>query len=82
MSEIALYNVLTKLGAAPDEAKEAVADFSSSKEVATKADFSEVKADIKDMRHYIDATIAKQDARLTWRMVVLGIAIIGVIKYL
>ena len=38
MSEIALYNVLTKLGAALDEAKEVIADVVSSKEVATKAD--------------------------------------------
>ena len=42
------------------EAKEAIADVVSSKEVATKADLAEVKADIKDMRHYIDAAIAKQ----------------------
>ena len=56
MSEIALYNALTKLGLPPDEAKEAVADVASSKDVATK--------------DYIDAVIAKQDARLTWRLVI------------
>ena len=38
MLEIALYNVLTKLGATSDEAKEAVGDVASSKEVVTKAD--------------------------------------------
>ena len=83
MTEIALYNTLRKIPeVSDDEAKEAVADVASSKEVTTKADITEVKADIKDMRHYLDAAIAKQDARLTWQMVVLGIAIIGVIKYL
>ena len=43
MSEIALYNALTKLGLKPDEAKEAVADVASSKNVATKADLAELE---------------------------------------
>ncbi len=38
MSDIALYNVLTKLGANPEEAKEALSDVANSKEMATKAD--------------------------------------------
>ena len=38
MSDIALYNVLTKLGANQEEAEKAVADVVSSKDVATKAD--------------------------------------------
>ena len=53
MSEIALYNALTKLGLNHDEAKEAVADVVSSKDLATKTDIielkAETKADIKDM---------------------------------
>ena len=52
-SEIALYSALTKLGLKYDEAKEAVADVASSKDVATKIDIielkAETKADIKDM---------------------------------
>ena len=40
MSEIGLYNALTKLGLEPDEAKDAVADVARSKEVATKADLN------------------------------------------
>ena len=36
MSDIALYNVSTKLGLKHGEAKEAVADVANSKEVATK----------------------------------------------
>lgn len=71
MSEIALYNALTKLGLNPDEAKEAVTDVASSRNVATKADLAEIKAEI-----------AKLETRMTWKMVVLGVAIIGVIKYL
>ncbi len=42
MSEIALYNALTKLGLKHDEAKEAVADVASSKNVATKTDIIEL----------------------------------------
>ena len=38
MSDIALYNALTKLGLKHDEAKEAVADVANSREVATKAE--------------------------------------------
>ena len=45
MSEIALYNALTKLGLNHDEAKEAVADVASSKDLATKTDIIELKAE-------------------------------------
>ena len=39
MSEIALYNTLRKIpGISDDEAKEAIADIASSKDVATKAE--------------------------------------------
>ena len=47
MSEIALYNTLTKLGVEPDEAERAVADVASSKEVATKADIVALKSEFK-----------------------------------
>ncbi|MBC6414303.1 MAG: hypothetical protein GDA45_05415 [Chromatiales bacterium] len=56
MSEIALYNALTKLGLSPDEAKEAVADVASSKDVATKADLKAGLAELKE--------------QLTWRLVI------------
>ena len=105
MSEIALYNALTKLGLDHDEAKEAVADVASSKEVATKTDIielkAETKADIKDMATKVDIVevkteiteakaeiaglkteIAKLETRMTWKLVAIGVAIIGVIKYL
>ena len=65
MSEIALYNALTKLGLEPNEAREAVDDVASSKEVATKTDISEIKTEIANL-----------ETRLTWRMiVVVGIAV-------
>ena len=38
MSEIALYNAFTKLELTYDEAKEAVADVASSKDMTTKVD--------------------------------------------
>ena len=70
MSEIALYNALTKLGLTHDEAKEAVSDAASSKEVATKTDIvelkAETKADIKDMATKVD--LANLETRLTNRM--------------
>ena len=70
MSEIALYNALTKLGLTHDEAKEAVSDVASSKEVATKTDIvelkAETKADIKDMATKVD--LANLETRLTNRM--------------
>ena len=68
MSDIALYEALTKLGLEPNEAKEAVADVVNSKDIATK--------------DYIDAAIAKLETRMTWKLVILGIAIVGIIKYL
>ncbi len=72
MSEIALYDTLRKINGVSDaEAKEAVADIASSKDVATKMDISELKAEI-----------AKLETRMTWKLVGIGIAIIGVIKYL
>ena len=49
MSEIALYDALTKLGLDPKEAREAVADVASSKNVATKADIAEVKTEIAEL---------------------------------
>ena len=47
MSEIALYDALTKLGLDPKEAKEAVADVASSKDVATKADLKAALAELE-----------------------------------
>lgn len=76
MSEIALYNALKKIDGVTDKkAKEAVADVASSKEVATKAD-------IAATRDYIDVAIAKLETRMTWKMVVLGVVTVGLIKYL
>ena len=64
MSDIALYNVLTKLGATPEEAERAVADVASLREVATKADLERMGQVI-----------------IMW-VVVVGLAIVGLIKYL
>ena len=67
MSEIALYNALTKLGLNHDEAKEAVADVVSSKDVATKTDIielkAETKADIKDMTTKADIAELKVEVK-------------------
>ena len=43
MSKIALYNALTKLGLDHDEAKEAVADVASNKDVVTKVDLANLE---------------------------------------
>ena len=47
MSEIALYNALTKLGLPPNEAKEVVVDIANAKEVATKSDLKTGLASLK-----------------------------------
>ena len=66
MSEIALYDTLRKIPEVSDaEAKEAVADVASNKDVATKADIIELKAetktDIKDMATKSDIAEVKTD---------------------
>ena len=78
MSEIALYNALTKLGLNHDEAKEAVADVASSKDIATKADLI---AEMAKLETKLIEKIAQQEARMTWKMIAFGVAIVGVIKY-
>ena len=48
MTEIALYDTLRKIPEVSDaEAKEAVADIANSREVATRADIVELKAETK-----------------------------------
>ena len=66
MSEIALYDTLRKIDGVSDaEAKEAVADVASNRDVATKADIIELKAetktDIKDMATKSDIAEVKTD---------------------
>ena len=47
MSEIALYNLLKRIpDVSDDEAKEAVADVASAKDVATKSDIAELKEEL------------------------------------
>ena len=57
MSEIALYNALTKLGLNPDEAKEAVADIASSKDVATKMNLAELETKLTNKIYAATAII-------------------------
>ncbi|MBC6414171.1 MAG: hypothetical protein GDA45_04465 [Chromatiales bacterium] len=57
MLGITLYNLLKRIPDATDEEIEkAVADVTSTKDLPTK--------------DYLDAVIAKQDARLTWHLVI------------
>ncbi len=79
MSDIALYNTLRKIPDVSDaEAKEAVSDVASSKEVATKADIAELKGELKaDIRE-----IRAELKYMRWLIViVVGIAV-AIIKYL
>ncbi len=54
MSEIALYNTLTKLGVEPDEAERAVADIANTGDLATKAELkaevAKIETELKYMR--------------------------------
>ena len=56
-SEIALYNVLTKLGATPDEAEKAVSDVASSKDVATKTDLAELETKLTKQMYTVAGII-------------------------
>ncbi len=66
MSEIALYDVLTKLGAEPNEAKEAVTNIADAKDVATKADLI---AEIEKLK----GSIVKIETELKYMRWVLGL---------
>ena len=81
MSDIALYNALRKIPEISDaEAKEAVADVASSKEVATKSDIKDMatKSDIVELK----AEIYSINNRTIMWMIGIGLAIVGLIKYL
>ena len=79
MSDIALYNALRKIPEVSEaEAKEAVADVASSKEVATKSDIVRVEAAIAKQ----DAKIERMGRQIIMWVVVVGLAVVGLIKYL
>ena len=79
MPGIALYNTLKKIdGVSDNEAKEAVENIASSQEVATKSD---LKTEIAKLETRLIEKIAQQEARMTWKMIALGVAIVGIIKY-
>ena len=75
MSEIALYNALTKLGLDHDEAKEAVADVANSKDVATKSDIKNMatKVDLANL----ETRLVKQMYAVAGIIIVVNIAAIG-----
>ncbi len=78
MLGIALYNALTKLGLNHEEAKEAVADVASTKDVATKTD-------IVRMEGVFNARLAKVEIELKnlrWLIVIVVGVAVGIIKYL
>ena len=80
MSDIALYNTLRKIdGVTDEEAKEAVTDVASSKEVATKAD---LKAGLAELETRLIEKIADAKHTMIMWMIGIGLAIVGMIKYL
>ena len=85
MSEIALYNILRRVPDTTDnEAKDAVADIANSKEVSTKADIKEMatKSDLAELKSELIEKIADAKHTMIVWMIGIGLAIIGVIKYL
>ncbi len=60
MSEIALYDALTKLGLDPKEAKEAVADVASSRDVATKADLANLETRVIEKMANLETRLTRQ----------------------
>ena len=80
MFGIALYNTLRKIdGVTDEEAKEAVADVASSKDVATKAD---LKAGLAELETRLIEKIADAKHTMIMWMIGIGLAIVGMIKYL
>ena len=70
MSDIALYNTLRKISdVSDDEAKEAVSDVASLKEIATKAD---LKAEISR----VDKTIAELNGKVSTMQWTIGLLFI------
>ena len=55
-----------------------MADVASSKNIVTKADLI---AEMAKLETKLIEKIAQQEARMTWKMIALGVAIVGVIKY-
>ncbi|MXX98313.1 MAG: hypothetical protein F4Y58_00170 [Gammaproteobacteria bacterium] len=59
MSEIVLYNLLKRIPeATDDEVKEVVADVASTKDVVTKTDLAEVKADVNAIKWMVGLLLA------------------------
>ena len=83
MAEIALYNILRRVpGTTDNEVERAVADIASTKEVATKADIVKVDKTIVELKGELKADIERMGRVMIMWMVGVGLAIIGVIKYL
>ena len=83
MAEIALYNILRRVpGTTDNEVERAVADIASTKEVATKADIVKVDKTIVELKGELKADIERMGRVMIMWMVGIGLAIIGVIKYL
>ena len=87
MTGIALYDILKKILEVSDtQAKEAVTDIASLREVATKADIVELKSETKMEIVRVEKTIAELETKLTRQMyAVAGVIIAAVglmIKFL
>ena len=70
--------------ATDSEVEKAVADVASSKDVATKADIRDMatKADIAELKAELIAEMYSMHNKTIMWMIGMGLAIIGVIKYL
>ena len=87
MTDIALYNLLRRIpDTTDDEVEKAVADVASSKEIATKADLkaeiAKVDKTIAELKGELLAEMYRLNNRTIMWMAGIGLAIIGVIKYL
>ncbi len=83
MTDIALYNLLRRIpDATDDEVEKAVNDVASSREVATKADIARVDKTIAELKGELKADIERMGRIMIMWIVGIGLAVIGVIKYL
>ena len=84
MSEIAIDEVMRKLGLTYDEVKAVVDEVASAdiKGMATKLDIAELKAELKTDIAKLDTKIERSLRYQIMWMVGIGIAAIGVLKFL
>lgn len=79
MSATALCDLLVKVGAAEEQAEEAVKDLGFSNEAATKTDLIELKSDVQGGLSNLRVEISRLETKLLrWNIITAGVVIAAV----